>query len=149
MKITKQRLQEIILEELNEAPPPSVLPQYAKEYTGKERRASPGTGSQKKAFKSKGKSQHQKDVRSAGEKAFKSKGKSQHQKDVRSAGETASGRAQKVGSMTGVEATADEMLQQIRDVLELDGTAENLQQIMLHLKRAWQESQGQQVDTEL
>ena len=129
MKITKQRLQEIILEELNEAPPPSVLPQYAKEYTGKERRASPGTGSQKKAFKS--------------------KGKSQHQKDVRSAGETASGRAQKVGSMTGVEATADEMLQQIRDVLELDGTAENLQQIMLHLKRAWQESQGQQVDTEL
>ena len=129
MKITKKRLQEIILEELNEAPPPSVLPQYAKEYTGKERRASPGTGSQKKAFKS--------------------KGKSQHQKDVRSAGETASGRAQKVGSMTGVEATADEMLQQIRDVLELDGTAENLQQIMLHLKRAWQESQGQQVDTEL
>jgi hypothetical protein len=129
MKITKQRLQEIILEELNEAPPPSVLPQYAKEYTGKERRASPGTGSQKKAFKS--------------------KGKSQHQKDVRSAGETASGRAQKVGSMTGVEATADEMLQQIRDVLELEGTAQNLQKIMLHLKRAWQESQGQQVDTEL
>ena len=118
MKITKKRLQEIILEELNEEAPPSVLPQYKKEYTGKERRSSTDAAPKEDEFK----------------------GKAGHQKDIRDRGATASKMAQQVGGMLGPEVTGDEMIQAIRDVLAAPGTAKNLPAILRYLKMAHAEA---------